>query len=310
MASLLRIGTRGSPLALAMTAEVVKMLRERHPELATGGAIETVVITTTGDRVQDRRLEAIGGKGLFTKEIDEALLEGRVDLAVNSAKDMPTKLPPGLVLAATPRREDPRDAFVSLKAKDLANLPKGASIGTASLRRQAQVLNRRPDLKVVLFRGNVETRLRKLAAGEADATLLALAGLKRLGREDAATALVPTDDILPAVGQGAMGLTSRADDKHVRDLLSPLDHRGTFLAVTLERALLAELDGSCHTPIAALAEPDGAGGFSIVARLARPDGGALVEARRATGLGTDSEAIALGHAIGEELRRKAGPGFF
>jgi hydroxymethylbilane synthase len=293
-----------------MTAEVAKSLRACHSSLAAEGAIETIVITTTGDRVQDRRLEAIGGKGLFTKEIDEALLEERIDLAVNSAKDMPTKLPPGLVLAATPEREDPRDVFVSLKAKDLAGLPEGASIGTASLRRQAQVLHRRPDLKVVLFRGNVETRLRKLAAGEADATLLALAGLKRLGREDAATALISTEEILPAVGQGAMGLTSRSDDKRVRDLLSALDHRETFLAVAAERALLEELDGSCHTPIAALAEPDGAGGFSFIARLARPDGGALVEGRRFTTIRDETEAIALGHSVGEELRRRAGPGFF
>jgi hydroxymethylbilane synthase len=181
-----------------MTAEVARLLGAAHDALAEPGAIETVVITTTGDKVQDRPLSEIGGKGLFTKEIDEALLDGRVDLAVNSAKDLPTGLPGGILLAAAPEREDVRDAFVSLVAGSLADLPAGARIGTASLRRQAQILNKRPDLSVVLFRGNVETRLRKLAEGQAEATLLAMAGLKRLGKSDAARAPVAVDDILPA----------------------------------------------------------------------------------------------------------------
>ena len=309
MAAVLRIGTRGSPLALAMTAEVARALRAAHPALAAPDAIETVTITTTGDRVQDRPLSAVGGKGLFTKEIDEALLAGRVDLAVNSAKDMPTLLPDGIVLAAMPRREDPRDVFVSLIAPNLAALPSGARVGTASLRRQAQILHKRPDLKVVVFRGNVGTRLKKLRDGEAEATLLALAGLRRLGRTDAATAIVAVDDILPAVGQGAMALTCRADDARVRALLAALDHRPTHLAVVAERALLEVLDGSCHTPIAALAEIDASGRLSLVGLLAKPDGSAVVVTRQGGPAETPAAARALGLAAGHDLKGRAGPGF-
>jgi hydroxymethylbilane synthase len=306
MTALLRIGTRGSPLALAMTAEVARLLGAAHDALAEPGAIETVVITTTGDKVQDRPLSEIGGKGLFTKEIDEALLDGRVDLAVNSAKDLPTGLPGGILLAAAPEREDVRDAFVSLVAGSLADLPAGARIGTASLRRQAQILNKRPDLSVVLFRGNVETRLRKLAEGQAEATLLAMAGLKRLGKSDAARAPVAVDDILPAVGQGAMGLTCRKGDKGVRDWLARLNHRPTFLAVTAERALLSVLDGSCHTPIAGLADLADDGNLVLRGLLAEPDGSALFFARTSTSTATSDGAIDLGRAVADDLLAQQG----
>jgi hydroxymethylbilane synthase len=309
MAALLRIGTRGSPLALAMTATVARLLAARHPELDQEGAIETVPITTTGDRIQDRPLDAIGGKGLFTKEIDEALLAGRVDIAVNSAKDLPTILPAGLIIGAIPEREDPRDVFVSPRAKSLAALPAGARVGTASLRRRAQVLHRRPDLQVVVFRGNVETRLRKLAAGEADATLLALAGLKRLGREDAVTALVPVEEILPAVGQGAMALTCREADARVRGWLAELDHAETSLAVTAERALLDRLDGSCHTPIAALATKQPDGKYRLSALLAKTDGSAVLETERSGIVRKAADAVTLGREAGDDLLGRAGPGF-
>lgn len=309
MPPLLRIGTRGSPLALAMTAEIAGTLEALDPALAGAGAIEKVVITTTGDKIQDRPLSAIGGKGLFTKEIDEALLDGRIDVAVNSAKDLPTALAGGLTLGATSRREDPRDAFVSFAAPSLAELPAGSRVGTASLRRQAQVLNRRPDLKVVVFRGNVETRLRKLRTGEAEATLLALAGLRRLGLERAATAIVSTAEILPAVGQGAVGLTCRTDDARVRALLQRLNDQPTFLAVTAERAMLEVLDGSCHTPIAGLAEAGADGTLTLSGLLAKPDGSAAVTTRQSAQATDAAAARALGEAAGHDLLRRAGPGF-
>ena len=208
----LRIGTRGSPLALAQAKEVQQRLAAAHPGLAPA---EIAVIRTTGDRVQDRKLEEIGGKGLFTKEIEEALLEGRIDLAVHSMKDMPTLLPPGLIIGCLLPREDPRDALFSPHAASLAALPRGARVGTSALRRQAQILALRPDLQVQLFRGNVGTRLAKLAAGEVDATLLALAGLKRLGLADKATAILSTEEMLPAVAQGAIGVEIRADDDRI-----------------------------------------------------------------------------------------------
>src|SRR5262245_20231805 len=210
----LRIGTRGSPLALVQA----RMVRTRVAAV-TGleeGEIELVVIRTTGDTIQNRPLAEGGGKGLFTKEIEEALLDGRVDLAVHSAKDMPTVLPDGLVLAACLEREDPRDVFISRKARSLSDLSSGASLGTASLRRQAIAKRARPDLRVSPLRGNVETRLRKLDAGEVDATILALAGLKRLGLADQAIAIMSIEEFLPAVGQGAIGIETREDNKDVR----------------------------------------------------------------------------------------------
>jgi hydroxymethylbilane synthase len=304
--TLLRLGTRGSPLALAQAAELRARLGAAHPELSEEGAIETVVIRTTGDAVRDRTLAAIGGKGLFTKEIEEALLAGAIDLAVHSMKDMPTQLPPGLVIACHLPREDPRDAFLSLKAASVADLPKGACVGTASLRRQAQLLHQRPDLRVVPLRGNVETRLRKLAEGAVDATLLALAGLKRLGLADRATAVLEPTAMLPAVAQGAIGIETRADDERVRHLLLPLDDVATARCIAAERAFLAELDGSCRTPIAGLATLTG-DALTFDGLIVRPDGSERHQTKR---YGAASDAAALGADAGRELRRVAGPAFF
>ncbi|MFQ6017626.1 MAG: hydroxymethylbilane synthase, partial [Kiloniellaceae bacterium] len=256
---LLRLGTRGSPLALAQTREVRARLAAASPELVPQGAVEIVVIKTTGDKVQNRPLAEIGGKGLFTKEIEEALLDGRVDAAVHSMKDLPTWLPEGLAVSAILPREDPRDAFFSPHGSSLAALPAGAVVGTASLRRQAQVLLARPDLTVTPLRGNVETRLRKLDEGQVDATLLAVAGLRRLGLGDRIAAVLPPEVMLPAVAQGAIGVEIRSDDERTRGLLDALNDRGSQRRVAAERACLAALEGSCRTPIAALAELDGDG---------------------------------------------------
>jgi hydroxymethylbilane synthase len=302
---ILRIGTRGSPLALAQSDEVRRQLAEAHPALAAEDAVETVIIKTSGDAVQDRALAEAGGKGLFTKEIDEAMLAGRIDLAVHSMKDVPTWLPEGIALPAMLEREDPRDAFIARSARNIAELPKGAVVGTASLRRQAQILHRRPDVKAVLLRGNVETRLRKLDEGHVDATLLALAGLRRLGLADAATAILSVDDILPAVGQGAIGVTCRTGDARARAYLAALDHAETSARVAAERAMLAVLDGSCRTPIAGLAEIV-AGRLLLRGLVARPDGSRLVATRREGAIG---EAEALGHTVGRELLDRAGPSF-
>ena len=246
--SRLVIGTRGSPLALAQAREVRERLAAAHALAAD--TIELEVIRTTGDTIRDRPLAEAGGKGLFTKEIEEALIAGAIDLAVHSAKDMPTFLPPELRIAAVLPREDARDVFISHKAKTLADLPRGARVGTASLRRQALVKRLRDDLAVVPMRGNVETRLRKLAAGEVDAIVLALAGLKRLGLADAATAVLSIDEFLPAVGQGIIAIEARGDDEHTLDLLRAVSHAATAAALTAERAFLAVLEGSCRTPIA------------------------------------------------------------
>ncbi|MBI2585579.1 MAG: hydroxymethylbilane synthase [Rhodospirillales bacterium] len=305
-----RIGTRGSPLALAQTGLVALRLKAAHPALAEPGALETVVIKTTGDKVLDRPLADIGGKGLFSKEIDEALKAGRIDLAVHSVKDMETWLADGIVLAAVLEREDPRDVFISAKAKGLADLPPGGVVATASLRRQAQVLHRRPDLRVQPLRGNVETRLRKLKDGAADAILLALAGLKRLGLADEATAILAADEILPAVGQGAIGVTCRAGDERARELLAAIGHGPSMACVTAERAMLAALDGSCRTPIAGLAEVDrngDDGGLTLRGLVARPDGSKLLQTSRA---GSVADAEKIGRDAGLELKRRAGPGFF
>ena len=302
-----RIGTRGSPLALAQTGLVASRLKAAHPALAGAGAPETVVIKTTGDKVLDRPLADIGGKGLFSKEIDEALNAGRIELAVHSVKDMETWLAKGIVLAAVIEREDPRDVFISAKADGLAGLPRGGVVATASLRRQAQVLHRHPDLRVQPLRGNVETRLRKLKDGAADAILLALAGLKRLGLAHEATAILETDEILPAVGQGAIGVTCRAGDERARELLAAIGHGPSMACVTAERAMLAALDGSCRTPIAGLAEVDSNGGLTLRGLVARPDGSKLLQTSRA---GSVADAERIGRDAGLELKRRAGPGFF
>jgi hydroxymethylbilane synthase len=303
-APFLRIGTRGSPLALWQAHEVQARLAAAH-----GVAPETIAITvikTSGDIIQDRPLSEVGGKGLFTKEIEQALSEGRIDLAVHSSKDMPTVLPDGLMLAACLPREDVRDAFISRKSTTLAGLPRGAVIGTASLRRQAMVKRLRPDISVVTFRGNVDTRLRKLDDGVVDATLLALAGLKRLGREAAATAVLDVDTFLPAVGQGAIGIEVREADTRTRDLLAPINHADTLTALGAERAFLAVLDGSCRTPIAGHASI-AAGAVSFRGLILRPDGSEAHETARS---GAVADAAKLGADAGHELKSRAAPDFF
>jgi hydroxymethylbilane synthase len=308
----IRLGTRGSPLALAQADEVRSRLIAAHSELAAEDAIEIVVIATTGDRIQDRTLAEIGGKGLFTKEIEEALLAGRIDVAVHSMKDVPTWLPEGLEISTILPREDPRDGLLSADGRDLAGLPAGAVVGTASLRRQAQVLLARPDLKVVPFRGNVQTRLRKLAEGQVDATLLAMAGLNRLGMGDKVSAVLAPEDMLPAVAQGAIGLEIRRDDAATRGTLEALHDRDSAIRIAAERACLEVLDGSCRTPIAAFAEfeaggPNGDTVLRLRALVALPDGS---QAHRAERRGTPGEAAALGRDAGAELRAAAGPAFF
>ena len=302
--TVLRIGTRGSPLALAQA----RLLRQRL-SAAHGLDDERVlleVIRTTGDMIRDRPLTDAGGKALFTKEIEEALARGAIDLAVHSAKDMPTELPAGLVIAAVLPREDPRDVFISRKAKSLPELPRGAVVGTASLRRQALVKHLRSDLSVVTFRGNVETRLRKLEDGAVDATLLALAGLKRLGLDKQATALLPVDEFLPAVGQGIIAIEARADDARTRALLAAIDHADTATALAVERAFLAALDGSCRTPIAGHARVD-AGQINFRGLIARPNGTEVLQCERR---GSVADALALGADAGRELKARAGENFF
>lgn len=300
----LRIGTRGSPLALAQAHMVRAALAAAHGWNEDAIAIE--VIRTSGDRIQDRPLSEVGGKGLFTKEIEDALLNGAIDLAVHSAKDMPTLLPDGLMLAACLPREDVRDVFISRKAATLRDLPHGAVVGSASLRRQAMVKRLRPDISVVPFRGNVETRIRKLDAGEVDATLLALAGLKRLGLADKASSLLDVDDFLPAAGQGAVTIEARTEDARTRELLAKIDHVDTSVALLAERAFLAVLDGSCRTPIAGHAVLDGEH-LSFRGMILRPDGSQVFETMRA---GRRSDAVALGADAGAELKGRAPPDFF
>ena len=303
---LLRIGTRGSPLAMAQTLEARDKLAAANADLAHPGAIEVMEIKTTGDAILDRPLAEVGGKGLFTKELDAAILDGRVDIAVHSIKDVETFLPDGVELAACLEREDPRDAFLSLKAPSLAELPAGSVIGSASLRRQAQILARRPDLEVTLLRGNVQTRLGKLADGVVDATLLAYAGLRRLGLADKASAVLEPEEMLPAVGQGAIGITCRADDARVQGWLATINHVETQIRVTAERALLAALDGSCRTPTGGLAEIDG-DRLRLRGLVARADGSEIFETER-TGILAD--AAALGDDAGRELRQRAGDDIF
>jgi hydroxymethylbilane synthase len=301
--TVLRIGTRGSPLALTQTQMVQTRLVTAHPRLAEPRATEIVAIKTTGDRVQEVVLSAIGGKGLFTKELDEALLDGRIDLAIHSMKDVPTFLPEGVVLTTLLVREDVRDAFVSNRYKSFAELPEKALVGTASTRRRAQILARRPDLLVEPLRGNVETRLAKLAEGGMAATFLAYAGLRRLGKESAAREVMPVETILPAVGQGALAATFRADDRRVRALLQPLVDPATEAAVWAERAMLAILDGSCQTPIAAFGSLD-RGTLTLKGMIAHPGGIQIVEAEAS---GPAAEADQVGVRVANELIFKAGP---
>jgi hydroxymethylbilane synthase len=301
-----RIGTRGSPLALIQAEEVRRRLAAAWPDLAAPDAIAIVPIKTSGDRIQDRTLADAGGKGLFTKEIEEALLAGTIDVAVHSMKDMPTWLPEGLTIDCLLPREDPRDALIG-PVRRIADLAQGAIVGTSSLRRQAQVLALRPDLRIVALRGNVETRLRKIAAGEADATLLALAGLRRLGMEHRASAVLTTQEMLPAVAQGAIGIERRKSDTHMHECLAAIHDPETGTVVAAERAVLARLDGSCRTPIAALAVLEGASTMRLEALIATPDGKRVLRAQRA---GAAADAAALGDDAGHELRRNGGPEFF
>jgi hydroxymethylbilane synthase len=301
----LRIGSRGSPLALAQSRLVAGMLTELTGMDLAQFPIETFM--TSGDRIQGR-LQDVGGKGLFTKELDEALLDGRIDAAVHSMKDLPTRMPAGIVLACVPAREDQRDAFIATRAKSLMDLPPGATVGTASLRRQAQTLHARPDLKVELLRGRVETRLAKIDSGAFDATYLALAGLKRLGLEQHAASIVDSETMPPAPGQGALAITARADNEKILALLRPLNMVEHAVTTTAERAFLEALDGSCRTPIAALAKiADGQ--LSLLGEVLTPDGKHCWRRNGIAALGSDPAAAAraLGLALGAEIKAEAGP---
>ncbi len=300
----IKIGTRSSPLALAQAYETRDLLAASFP----GQNVEIVPITTTGDKVQDRPLSEVGGKGVFTKELDDALFDGRIDVAAHSMKDVPTWLPTGIVLACMFEREDVRDVLVCSKYKDFSEMPAGSVIGTTSLRRQSQILAKFPDLKVVLFRGNVQTRLRKLAEGEADATLLALAGLNRLERTDVIAKILEPEDLLPAVGQGAIGLACRENDNDLLDMLKQLNHQPTSIRVGAERSMLDVLDGSCKTPIAGLAELSNNGAtITIRGMVAQADGSEIWRAERS---GPVADAEILARAAGVELRQAAGEEFF
>jgi hydroxymethylbilane synthase len=294
----IRIGTRGSALALAQAHEVRARLMSAHGLGEHAFSIE--VIKTTGDVILDRPLSEAGGKGLFTKEIEEALIAGEIDLAVHSMKDMQTVLPDGLGIGAMLAREDVRDAFISLSYATLAEIPAGRRVGTSSLRREAQVKRLRPDLEVVGFRGNVETRLQKLRDGVAEATFLACAGLKRLGLEDRITAAMPADVMLPAVAQGAVGIEVRIDDVEAGMLIAPLNCETTALAVTAERAFLARLEGSCRTPIAGLARLE-EGTVRFKGLVLSPDGSEVLDVERR---GSPREAARVGTEAAEDLLRR------
>ncbi|UTD27084.1 hydroxymethylbilane synthase [Bradyrhizobium sp. WD16] len=298
------IGTRGSPLALAQAHEVRGRLARAHGLDEDRIAIR--IIRTSGDAIQDRPLLEAGGKGLFTKEIEEALLAGTIDLAVHSSKDVPTFLPDALWLSVFLTREDPRDVFISPKAASLQDLPAGSIVGTASLRRQAMVLRLRPDLKVASIRGNVETRLRKLAAGEADATLLALAGLNRLGMADKATCILSVDEFLPAVGQGAIAIESRRDDDRTNALVAAIGDADAETALAAERSFLALLDGSCRTPIGGHCQVRG-DRIAFRGLIISPDGRESYETARE---GARGDAVQLGADAARELRDRAGEKFF
>jgi len=298
---MIRIGTRKSPLALAQAGDIWLGLKEAWPELV----LELVPIVTSGDKFQDQSLTDIGGKGLFTKEIEEALLDGRIDIDVHSMKDMPTALPDGLIIGCMTEREDPRDMLVGHGIKTFDDLPKGAVFGTSSLRRAAQVKMRRSDIQVVPMRGNVQTRLDKLAQGAVQATMLAKAGLNRLELNNVPGILLAADDFLPAVGQGAIGIECRASDTKILELLAPLADIDTETAVRCERAFLGMLDGSCKTPIAGYAALDGKV-LRLRGLIAKPDGSAY-HTVDVTGEAINAETLGL--EAGKELLKKAGKGF-
>ncbi|MDW4497268.1 hydroxymethylbilane synthase [Sulfitobacter sp. D35] len=300
----LRIGTRGSPLALAQAHETRDRLAGAFG--LPGACFEIVVIKVTGDRIQDRPLKEIGGKGLFTREIEASLLAGGIDIAVHSMKDMPTEQPQGLLIDCYLPREDVRDAFVSQRYSRIADLPAGSVVGTSSLRRRAQLLNRRPGLEVVEFRGNVQTRLKKLADGVADCTFLATAGLNRLGMDGVPATPVDPEDMLPAIAQGAIGIERRGDDDRVAEMLAAIHDRPTAQRVEAERAFLRRLDGSCETPIAGLAVLEG-DRLHLRGEVLRPDGSQAIAGARS---GPVAEGPDMGTDLADELLAKAGDGFF
>jgi len=299
----LRLGTRGSPLALVQAGLVRTQLALAHG--LDEALIEIVVIRTSGDAIQDRALAEAGGKGLFTKELDSALVEGRIELAVHSAKDLPTQLPDAIAIAGYLPREDARDVLIARTAASLAELPQGAVVGSASLRREALVRRLRPDVRVVLLRGNVETRLRKVETGEIDATLLALAGLQRLGHAARATAILDADTFTPAVGQGALAMTVRAGDGATQALLAPILDADTAAALACERAFLHALDGSCRTPIAGYAQTS-LGALRFRGLVLRRDGTEVHEVVASAPIG---EAAACGAAAGRNLLELLPSGF-
>lgn len=303
-ASPLKIGTRGSPLALAQAYETRQRLMAAFD--LDEACFEIIVIKTTGDRILDRPLKEIGGKGLFTKEIEEDMLSGKIDIAVHSMKDMPTLQPDGLVLDTYLPREDVRDAFVSLNYDTLESLPHGSNLGSSSLRRRAQLMLKRPDLNVVEFRGNVQTRLKKLQDNVADATFLAAAGLNRLGMSEIIKSYLETDVMLPAVAQGAIGIERRQDDARSAHLLAAIHHTETGQRLAAERAFLAALDGSCETPIAGLAELDGST-LRLRGEVIRPDGSEAINDDQTAPIEDGAE---LGREMAQKLLSTAGPGFF
>lgn len=302
------LGSRGSPLAMAQSRLVQAMLAKAAGEPIEAFPIES--FTTTGDKIQDRRLQDAGGKGLFTKELDEALADGRIDAAIHSMKDLPTKLPPGQTLCCVPSREDPRDAFISNKADFLTELWEGAAVGTASLRRQAQTLNLRPDLRVVTLRGSVQTRLKRLSEGDIDATFLALAGLMRLGLGGFATSVIDTASMPPAPGQGALAIACRTNDAATRQVFSKLTIPEFEIATTAERAFLDALDGSCRTPIGALATVENRQ-LHFIGEVLTPDGSRRWRRTATIELegNLQQAADALGRRLGADIRNEAGSDF-
>ncbi|MBN9544253.1 MAG: hydroxymethylbilane synthase [Alphaproteobacteria bacterium] len=303
---MIKWGSRGSPLAMTQSGTVAAKLARLTGEAES--PIESFV--TSGDRIADRRLQDAGGKGLFTKELDEALLDGRIDAAIHSLKDLPTVMPDGIALAAIPSREDPRDGFISSKARSLAELPQGAVVGTASLRRQAQTLHLRPDLKIVTLRGSIQTRLKRMNEGVMDATFLALAGLTRMGLQSHVTSLIDVEDMPPAPGQGALAVTCRADDAKTRDLLARITVPEFEIAVAAERGFLHALDGSCRTPIGALARLNN-GMLHFLGEILTPDGETRWRREETMALSGDAigDAAAFGRQIGAQIRAEAGEAF-
>ena len=300
----LRIGTRGSPLALAQAYETRKRLTNALN--ISEDSFEIVVISTSGDRILDRPLKEVGGKGLFTKEIEQDMLDGKIDIAVHSMKDMPVEQPDGLTLGCYLPREDVRDAFVSSRYKNVNELPSGSKVGTSSLRRKAQLKFSRPDLEVVEFRGNVQTRLKKLKDGVATCTFLAMAGLNRLGLEEVAQSTMNPNEMLPAIAQGAIGIEWREEDEQISDILKKIHHEETGQRLNTERAFLAELDGSCQTPIAGLAIIEGSS-LKFTGQVLRTDGS---ESISDTAFGDIEDGPRLGREMAQKILSQAGPEFF